>query len=275
MRKPRVFPLALLLLAPLALAAQEKITLRVTPGANQVIRLGMVQQLAFDMSSSALPGGGMKMEGKITFRGTQKVGAPNATGQLVAQVSFDTVLVDMNLNGSPVPAGAIDSLIGQVTTITYDADGKIVDVKAPGMLATYGGGMKEMLGSLTGNIPNATLAVGDSVTVPSSMALPIPGLPDGTKVEGTNTFHLLAINRDGTDRIAVLDVVTLSEVRGAFEMKLSGTGKVEWNVDKGFVRSGSNEVQMDATISLPGGAGTMRMLGELRMLLTGSSRPAP
>ena len=117
-----VLLLAAALAAPLPpLAAQgERITLRAVPTPNQVIRLGMTQQLGFDVTSEMLPSA-MRIEGRTWFQGIQRVGAADAQGRVTAQLSYDSVSIDLSMNGAPMPAAgeAVAQLRGKSFTIVY------------------------------------------------------------------------------------------------------------------------------------------------------------
>jgi hypothetical protein len=258
------------------LAAQgEKITLRTTPAPNQTIRIGMTQNMSFDAASGALPSGTMKIEGVTAFQGTQRVGAPDAQGRITTEFSIDSMTIAMTLNGSPLPSPPLDSLKGKSFTVVYDATGKVEEVKASGETGAAMNSVKSMMGQLAGNLPNATLGIGDSISVPVSLSIPVPGLSSGGEpinLEGSNTFKLVATGRDGSDRLATLELRTEAGMSGNLSLHMSGTGSMQWNVDKGFIKAGSNDLKLDLTMTMPGGTGTMNLNGTIHMVITGESR---
>ena len=290
MPKPSRALLPLVLLAAVLpatrLVAQPKITLRTVPAPNQVIRLSMTQDLAFDVVMEGMAMGPIKVEGHMTFGGLERVGAPDAQGMVVAEVTLDDVTIDMKTNGSPTPTPMnAEQIKGKTITVIYDAQGKVVDVKTPEGLGDSGGNMKEMISALSGAIPNATLAIGESTTTTVSVPLPIPipGNAGPTTLESKTTSKLVSITREGADHIASLDQTTAAgtsrtmEVPGpngpmsaSVELKMTGTGTLQLNVDKGFVKSGSNDMKLDMTMLMQGT--TMKMNGTAHVVMTGTAQ---
>lgn len=272
---------------PRSAAAQgERITLRGNPVPNQTVHVGMSQEMAFDIVMEGMSMGPMRMEGVTRFSTTQQVGAPDAQGRITALVIWDDVAVDLKMNGNPMGAGAASPLIGKTISIVYDAQGKLVDVQIPAELGEAGNSVKQMLTSLSGSIPNVTLGVGDTVTVPISIPIPIP-LPgaQAATMESRTTSKLVAIELDGSDRIAVLDQVIEATLNQPLDMpgpsgtmsvnlvlKMSGTGKLRLNVDKGFVQAGNSDMKIEMTMLMQGM--TMKMNGTMRVVMTGTSQPA-
>ena len=126
-----------------------------------------------------------------------------------------------------------------------------------------------------GALPTTPLAIGDTVTVPTSMGIPLPGLAEasgGNRIESKVTFKLVAIEREGDDRIAKLEQRTEGTLSGVMNMQMNGTGTLDWNVDKGFVRGGTSDLKLEMNMQVPGGTGTMKITGTIRMTLTGASQ---
>jgi hypothetical protein len=264
--------LALTLLVPSLAAQGDKITLKLRPAPNQTIHIGMQQQMAFTATAEGLPSGPMKIDGVTEFSALQKVGAPDAKGNLVAEMQIDSISIAMLVNGMPMPALPLDSLKGQTVKVTYDPDGKVIDAQAPGMNEAVTGSVRGMVGQFAGSIPNATLGIGDTVSAPLNLTLPIPVLgASQTSVQGRNLFQLLEVTREGGDRIARLKLTTEASMNGGVDMKMTGTGTMDWNVDKGFLKNGSNNMNTEMTLTIPGG-GTMHLTGTIKMTITGESR---
>ena len=261
----------MLIAAPLA-AQGDKITLKLRPAPNQTIHLGMHQEMAFTATAEGLPNGPMKIDGLTSFEGVQHVGAPDAQGNLVVEMRIDSMAIAMLVNGSPMPAPPLDSLKGQTVKLTYDAQGKVIDAQASGMNEITKGSIRGLLGQFAGSLPNATLGVGDTVSTPLNLTLPIPMLNGSqTTMQGRNLFQLLAISPDGADRIAQLKLTTEATMSGRVDMHLTGTGTMEWNADRGFLKNGVTNMNTDMTLTLPGG-GTMHLVGTIRITITGESR---
>ena len=274
-----------LLLAPATLVAQEKITLRAAPKPNQVIRFLITQDLLFDVvMEGGAARGPMKVDGQMVIGGVQKVGAPDREGRLTTQLTIDTVTMNLMMNGAAVgPPGLTEQFKGKAFTIIYDAQGKVIEVKSPEGL---GGAAdpKQLITSLTGAIPTGEFALGQSVTVPLSIPIPvpIPGTTGPTTIDTKVTSKLVGITRDGGDRIATLDQTTEGGTTvpmssgagtGTLEMRMTGSGKLELNVDKGFVRAGESNAKMDMSMLMQGMA--MKLNGTIHIVMRGTSQPAP
>ncbi len=262
----------LTLMAP-ALAAQDKITLKLRPAPNQVIHIGMKQEMAFTATAEGLPNGPMKIDGATAFSGTQRVGSPDAQGKLVASMRIDSMTISVLLNGSPMPAPPLDSLNGQTVSVTYDADGKLLDVQASGIGEAASASIRGMLGAFSGSLPNANLGIGDTVSTPLNLTIPIPALGGGSgaSLQGRNVFQLLELSHDGADRIAKLKLTTDATMSGSVTMHMTGSGTMDWNVDKGFVKNGVTGMNTEMTLTIPGG-GTMHMTGTIKVTVTGESK---
>jgi len=274
------------LLAPSALLAQgERILLRTTPAPNQTIRVVMTQDLLFDIEMEVAGGTGpTRMVGRINFSGTQQVGAPDREGRVTAQLTTDEMSINMTLNGNAAPSPP-DQMKGKVFTIVYDSAGKVLEVNGPPELGASGASAKDMITALSRALPSGQLAVGDTVTLPVSIPVPIP-IPGNAPAQiGTRvTSKLVAIGREGGDRLASLEQTTVGEgsipmevpgpsgpISATMEMRMTGTGTLQLNVDKGFVKAGSSDLKMDMTMLMQGMS--MKMTGTVHMVITGETLP--
>jgi hypothetical protein len=275
------------LLLPAALAAQERIALRAVPAPNQVIRISMTQTMALDVTMEGLAIGPLKMDGQMGISGTQRVGARDAQGRVSSALTVDEVTMDMKLNGvsQPAPEG-VAQLKGQRFTVVYDAEGKIVDVSVPAGLGQAGVTAKSMITSLAGSIPSTTLGIGDTVTVQLSIPVPtpVPGMDAGqpTMLETRITSKLVAIGRDGSDRIADLEQTTAGKatrtldlpspsgmVSADLQLGMTGNGTLQLNVDKGFVKSGNSDMKLDMTVLTQGTS--IKVNGTIHLVVTGTA----
>jgi len=287
--------LAALVLVPLALAAQgETVSLGPMPWPNQTIKTTMTQIIDMEVTMSGAPPGGaarrdpqgppgpMRSLGKIVFDSTQTVGGWDAEGHLSMNLTYDRVTADMTMNGKAVPTqNMFDSLTGKTLTATFDAQGKVVDFKAPDDLAAMMPSLKDLMASVTGRLPMVTLAVGETTTAPLNMPLPIP-MPGAAPMTltGQTTFKLVSVHRDGDERIASLEqksdatLTSSTELPGPngpiamnFNFTVVGGGTTEWNPDSGFVKSSTATSTIDGTMGGPVG---MTMHGTIRVLVEGA-----
>ncbi len=110
-----------------------------------------------------------------------------------------------------------------------------------------------------------TLSVGESVTVPTALNLPLPAggpaVPMG--IEGETRYTLTSVTFDGADRIAHLASHTTSTIsRGspssvpagspfALAMTMTGDGKSDVNVDRGIVLHAEQQATIEASMRRP------------------------
>jgi len=259
----------MLMAAPLA-AQGERLNLTLRPAPNQVIHIGMHQEMAFTATAAGLPNP-MKIDGVTSFDGVQHVGAADAQGNLAVEMRIDSMAITVLLNGSPMPAPPLDSLKGQTVKLIYDARGQVIDAQASGMNETTKASIRGLLGQFAGSLPNTTLGVGDTVSTPLNLTLPIPML-DGSQatLQGRNLFQLTGITREGGDRIAQLKLTTEATMSGSVVMHMTGTGTMEWNADKGYLKNGVSNMNTEMTLTM--GGATMNMTGTIRVTITGDSK---
>jgi hypothetical protein len=281
-----------LLASPALLAAQERITMGMTPRFGQVLSsrttLAMVTDIAPNMGADTPPieFPRMKMEMTMVTAATTTIGVPDEQGRYEATVAVDEMSNTITMNGQPAPFPVPTSaLSGTTITFTYDRDGKIVDAKAPGMDAMIDM-VKKMILNVAGLASPVSLAIGETSTVATTFSLPLPG---GTGPLSTAEMRmtLVSITPEGADRIAHLTTTTTSRVAGlsapgpagsdaGVTMEMSGTGTLDVNLDRGFAKSVQTEGTFDTAMALPGKPGTsmppMRMHGTMKMSATTESR---
>ena len=239
--------------------AEIQVAIPKVPKPNETLRFRMVQEMNIQMSmqdsdqQAAQPAPEVtKMLGKTTFAFTQKTGTRTRQGRVPVDITYDQILVERSVNGRPAPGEGLGSdLVGQTVSLTYDKDGKIVDVKVPPGLDMSPDALKEMITSLMGSLPEGSLRIGEVATMPFSTPLPVPS-PNGEemKMAGQSRYTLVALTREGTDRIAEFrqdieaKLITVAEMplpsgpgKVHISFKLSGGGTLRLNIDKGVIRS--------------------------------------
>ena len=106
---------------------------------------------------------------------------------------------------------------------------------------------------LQGWPPSVTLSVGGSASVPSAIQLSMPGAENGVGISGGRTLKLVSVGQDGPDRIATLQQTVEASMSGPMtggaspSIDVSGTGTIEWNVDRGYARRIDLEIALDGT----------------------------
>lgn len=242
----------------------EKVSLRLAPKPDQTAKLRMVSEIDLEMSFDGVAGSDqpalpmMKMQMKSVTAFTQKTGSLDKQNRFEMELVYDDVSAEMMMNGNAIPVGdEMTKLKGQKIKVTMDQSGDIFDVQAPKETQMDAATFKELLKSLYGALPTEPMAVGETATVPLTMALPLPlpGSNGPLNLQGSSKIKLLAIEKDGTNRLAKLD--TISEARltsvmdfpganGPAKVKLdfsmTGGGPSSVNLDKGLVKT--NDVIM-------------------------------
>jgi hypothetical protein len=267
----RIRPIVAATLAcPVLVAAQTApLTIRLAPAANQTLHTRIAQQTTFEIE----PGGGasgtiaipaMTFGMTMTMLATLDVGAADDQGRVEARVTYDDIKADMTMNGvpAPLPANPVAQLAGRAFTLVYDRDGRFVDFKADVWDASYDA-LKPMLSSMSnmlGATGSVTLAVGETVARPMTLALPFPNA--GTPPGGLSTemrFTLNEVTAEGSGRIAHLATAITGQMKqplpgpvgAAMVMQMTGGGTLDVNVDRGFVKSSEQRMTLNATMDPP------------------------
>src|SRR5262249_40089093 len=110
-----------------AFAQSEKISLRIVPQPNQVVRMRMIQETDVDMlfdNNSSVPANAMvpvTLATKTVLGFTQKSGAANARGDVEAEITYDEVSFDALMNGQTMPANDTSrGFLDKKVTITFE-----------------------------------------------------------------------------------------------------------------------------------------------------------
>lgn len=278
-----------LMVAPLASAQGEKVSLQSIPAPNQTIRFKMTQDVNMEMTMAgspagdALPQGPMKILGTTVFEGTQIVSNRDAEGRVSLDFTYDQVTSTMTMNGKSVLSqNAFNTALkGKKLTMVFDAQGKVVDFKVPDELASLAPNLNELMTSMMGGLPAVSLGVGETVTVPLNLTLPIP-MPGAAPMSmiGQRTFTLLSLNREGADQIARLEQKLDTKLSRSIEMpgpngpaamsldfRMAGSGTMQWNLDRGYMTSSDMASTIDGTMTGPLG---MTIHGTIRIVTEGS-----
>lgn len=268
-------PMAILSLCLLSTAfaqteKSEKVLLHLTPKPEQTTKLRMTMEMDMelrfegDIPPELAAMNPMKMQMKSVTAFTQKTGALDKQGRFEMELIYDDVASEMMMNGNPVPVGAETAkLNGKKIKVTMDQKGGIFDVQSPAEIQMDAAAFKELLKSLYGALPTEPLAIGETATVPLSMALPLP-LPGAGPLNlvGSSKVKLLAVEKEGTQQIAKLDsimearinsVVDFPSPNGEAKMKMdfsmTGGGPSSVNLDKATVKTNDITMKMEGKIS--------------------------
>lgn len=256
--------LVLALAAPLS-ARQDKVLIggTPTPGQTQRTRMSQVMDLqlkAGDTAPAGFPAEGIRMEMTSDIVMTQKVGAPDADGRTRMDVTYESVSQGGSMNGRAMPMpSSSGGFEGQTLTLWMDKDNQVVDVTVPQGLPMSQGQAKQMFGQLFGAVPRQEMAVGETVSRPLSVAVPVPGGgASGQAVTGTTRITLSRIDGEGAGRVAVLTTVfdgaleTPAASAADGRVTMSGEGTTQLALQSGLVLSAKSTTTIEGPMALPG-----------------------
>jgi hypothetical protein len=255
---------SLILPASLIGAQAERITVRLAPAPNQTLHLRTAQDM--EMTTEMDPAAGATAVPTIVnlhtvVDTTSAVGPTDNDGRYSARMTIDTISAAATMNGREMPlpsAGTEGAKL--VITFSYDENGKVVDVSADSASAANDTA-KQILMRAFATVAPMTLSVGESVTLPTALNLPMasggPAVPMG--VAGETRYTLTSVTFDGADRIAHLTshmTSTMSQAPPsvpagpavAFDMTMTGDGKSDVNVDRGIVLHAEQRATIEGTM---------------------------
>jgi hypothetical protein len=280
-----------------AFAQSEKIKFKMVPEPNQTVRMRAVQDLELNMSfESETPSEGalpdpVKMMARAVFALTQKVGAPDKEGNVIAEVTYDEVSSELMMNDQPMQIGdKVDNFIGKKIMATFNSRGEMIDLKVPPDLGLPEESFKQLLKSVYGNLPETPLGVGDVATAPLDFTIPLP-IPGARplKIDGLIKFTLVSVEKDATGRTAKFDqtmdgkVVSdmdvpgpIGQIKMSLDFKLNGGGGMVMDVDKGFLKSSDSKMTFGGKLKMAGESGatkppTINFQGTMKVTVTGSN----
>jgi hypothetical protein len=262
------------------MAQTDRVSVRVVPAPNQVVETRMTTEMTLETSPIASQGSApfsAKVVQMMTAVATMDVGVPGLDGRMNARYRFTTLTSQMTMNGQPVQVGpSLESLMSQSFAIKFDDQGRIVEVEPPGNAAVSSTTLKTVLTRAFASVPNLSLAVGESGTVPATLSLP---LPTGGSMNSTSntTYTLLSVSEDNAQRIAHFSTETTGDINQpnaagtpfAMQGTIKGRGMMDVNLDRGFVRASQSDASFDfqmqpresSSVSIP----PMRMRGTMKM----------
>jgi hypothetical protein len=276
------FPARLALAAGLALvfaghagAQTEAIVIGAQPKPGQSQRVQTTQTMRVKILPEGerppgFPAEGIRMEQTIVTVFRQDIGLVDAAGRVRHDLTYESMTQTSTMNGQevPMPSDRISMLNGKVFTLWLDADNQVADVVVPEGVPLSGEQARQMMSSVLAAVPRQEIRVGETVTRPFTMDLPVPGGRDAPKITATTRLTLTGVDGVGTDRVASFDIAVEGALKTdapaagpAVSMSIGGTGTMRIGLLSGFVIASNSEQTLDGTFSTPGGKGpafTMR-----------------
>jgi len=280
MRFPRPLATTLLTLtcalaAALPAAGQQKVTIGGRPAPGQTVRVNIVQDADFTMKpAEGGAGGQLPPSAHVTIKSTtvasQKVGTADEKGNLKVELTFEQITQDMKMNDQPAPPEAMagaEAMKGKTLSMTLDPAGEVVEVTPPADFPLPQSAIKDMLKQALGLMTKQEMAIGDTVTAPFSMAMPIP-MPGGEppQMKGELKSTLTGV----TGEVATLGQVVTAAVDSnitapngiqiGIKMTVKGSGTTDWDVKGALVRGSKMTTQIEGTFDIPN-VGLMNLAG--------------
>jgi hypothetical protein len=275
----------------------EKVLLNLTAKPDQTTRLHMTTELVMelifqgDIPPEIAALNPMMMQVKSITAFTQKTGPLDKQNRFEMDLIYDDVSSEISVNGNVMPSGGdVAQLKGKKIKVTMDQKGGIFDVQSPPEIQMDAAAFKELLKSLYGALPTEPMAVGETATVPLSMALPLP-LPGAgpLNLQGNSKIKLLAVAREGSHRIARMDstvearvntVVDFPSQSGPAKMKLdfsmTGGGPSSINLDKATVKANETTMKLEGKMTPAAESGgaklpAIALKGSVKTIVTGGN----
>lgn len=259
-----VLVLTLALAGPLH-AGQERVLIGAapTPGHTQRTKLSQVMDLELRAPANAptgFPSEGIHMEMTSDIVMRQSIGTPDADGRTRMDMTYESVSQGGTMNGQRMPMPSSNGgFEGQTLILWMGPNNQVVDVTVPQGMPMTESQAKQMFSQLFGAVPRQEMAVGETISTPLTVDVPIPGGgPSGMAVTGTTRTTLARIDGEGAERVAVLTTAfdgTLETPAGTApggRVIMAGTGTTELTLRSGLVRSATSTTTIDGPMALPG-----------------------
>jgi hypothetical protein len=261
-----------------AVAQPKKVTVGGRPAPGQTVRLNIVQDADLTMKPvEATPGsplGPMHLKAKTTTVVSQKVGTPDENGAIKVEMTYEDITQEVRLNDQPAPPEAAEAALkikGKTLAMTIDANGDMIDVTPPADFPLPPAMIKDMLKQALGLMPKQEIAVGETVTAPFSMAMPVPMPGDPPQLKGELKSTLTAVSGAAGSEVAALEQVVTAGVDAtmpgpggtgdvAVKLQVKGSGTTDWDVKGALVKGSRMTTTISGTFTMPE-VGAMEMNG--------------
>lgn len=243
------------------------------PGQSQRLQTTQTLQMKMLPTADAPPGfpaEGVRLEQTTVTVMRQDIGLIDNDGRVRHDITYESMTQTSTMNGKevPIPSDRLAMLNGKVFSMWIDRNNDVVDVTVPEGIPITGEQARQMLGSILNAVPRQAMRVGETVTKPFTMDLPVPAGGQAPKMTATTRLTLTGVDGAGTDRVANFDVAVDGRLKvdGAdkgpnMSLSVGGTGTMSTHLLSGFVIASTSEQTIDGTFGAPDGKGpgfTMR-----------------
>ena len=207
------------LASALPAVAQMKVTVGGRPSPGQTVRLNIVQDADLNMkpteAAAGSPMGPMHLKAKTTTVVVQSIGKPDEKGALQVDMTYEDITQTSAVNDQPAPpeaAEAASKIKGKTLSMIIDANGEVTEVTPPPDFPMPAAMMKDMLKQALGLMPRQEMAVGETVSAPFAMAMPLPMPGDPPQLKGELKSTLTGVSGPAGSEIAALEQVVTAGV---------------------------------------------------------------
>jgi hypothetical protein len=260
-----------------AAAQTKKVSIGGRPTPGQSLRLNIVQDADLTMKPSEAAAGAsmpeMHLKAKTSTIVSETVGTPDEKGAVKVDMTYEDITQDMSLNGKPAPpdaAAAALKIKGKTLSMSLGPDGELLEVTPPPDFPMAPEMIKEMLKQALGLMPRQDLAVGETVSTPFAMAMPVPIPGDPPQLKGELKSTLTGLSGPPGNEIAALQQVVNAAVdtvvtgpggnQVAIKMTVTGRGTADWDVKAALAKASQMTTQISGTLTLQG-AGALELTG--------------
>ncbi len=256
-----------LIVFPVAVAAQERVGVRPSPKAGEVIHVTARQQVVMRIGVKPEEPGPdyLHLNNAVTY--TQTNGTVSADGKLDAQIALETLELDEAIGCTPRKGPDTSSVKGRIVVVTFDRTGKLLGIKVPPDMRDVSSRLTQLLAGAYGMInflPPVELAVGEETTQTNELPMRLPGNVSQGPLEAKTTLKMRALDNQNGSRIARLqqdiDVATATTT-----IQVTGGGTIDVNLDRGFVSGTDTEWKISGTMPLKGATQDMPFFGSIKI----------